>query len=122
MRGLIVAALATAAGVAGVVGLSAATDDGSAPPATTVATPTARSDALANQLARVRHAERAADAALARAAAATRPSLQRRGDGSIDDAQPATVTAWSDDGGGGRWHDDGGRGRGLGGDDGWDDD
>ena len=121
MRGLIIAAVAAAAGVAGVVGLSAAVDDGPPPaPAAAAAAPTSRPEALADRLALVRRAERAADAAVARAAAA-QPPLQLRGDGSVDGAQPAAVTP---SGGDGDDHseDGGGRGRGRGGDDHWDDD
>jgi hypothetical protein len=108
MKGLIVAGIATAAGVAGVVGISAAMDDGApSAPAVSVA-PASRPDALAGRLARVRRAERLADEALARAAAAAPPPSRVYAD-AVDRPPAAAPTSRDDDDGEDLDHD---RGRG----------
>lgn len=131
MKGLIVAGAATLVGVAGVVGLSAATDGGTVPTAATSTVQSATTDApvsLDDRLRRLDRAQRAADAALTRTApAAPVASLKRRGDGSIDDSarsEHAEDDDRGDDGHRGRGGDDDrgddhghGRGRGRGGDD-----
>jgi hypothetical protein len=72
MNGLIVAGVASIAGIAGVVGLSRATTDTGPPPATPAAVSTEAPSVLAQRLARLQEAERAADAALRRADEASR--------------------------------------------------
>jgi hypothetical protein len=66
MNGLIVAGVASIVGIAGVAGLTLATAD-TAPAPPPAAVSTAAPDGLAQRLARLREAERAADAALRRA-------------------------------------------------------
>jgi hypothetical protein len=148
MKGLIVAGVAAIAGIAGVVGLSsaAAGGGGGADPAAPVPAMTQTSMAgaqptLGERLAAVRRAERAADRAMARVAAAGMTTSGRAvtasrssdDDGTFDqgpgDRDPVTGAFVDDDdhGGGddddhrGRDHDDddGGHGheRGHGGDD-----
>ena len=94
MNGLIVAGVASIAGIAGVAGLTLATaDTGPAPAPAAVSTPAP--NVVAQRLARVREAERAADAALRRAdpravvprsAAAAGPTLAREGHHGREDA------------------------------------
>jgi hypothetical protein len=92
MNGLIVAGVASIAGIAGVAGLTLATADTGPVPAA-VSTPAP--NVVAQRLARVREAERAADAALRRAdprgvvprsASAAGPTLSREGHHGRDDA------------------------------------
>jgi hypothetical protein len=115
MNGLIVAGIASIAGIAGVAGLTLATA-GTAPPPAPPAVSAEAPGVLAQRLARVREAERAADAALRRAD--LRAVAYSRGAGA---GPPAPVSAAAparsdegyqgDDDAGEYGGDDGGRGR-----------